>query len=149
MPSQLWKGMKRAYLGQIAPVAVFTAREGARGVNSRVFGRAVLATLPIGLPRPIFLRLATGIGPTVKSHRLFPPSLREPLFFPFLLHFYKYTHFSLHYPVRLIHLLLCDLKLPKKNYSFICTREIDNYWKLIVFRKIYYFFKAVKTVLLV
>lgn len=81
---------ERAYLGQVAPVAVFTAREGARGVYAGIFGRAVLATLPIGLPGPIFLRVAPGIGPTVKSHRLFPPSLREPLndfsfFYAFLL----------------------------------------------------------------
>lgn len=65
------------YLGQVAPVAVLTARERARGVYSGVFGRAVLATLPIGLPRPILLR-AADIGPTVKSHCLFPPPLREP-----------------------------------------------------------------------
>lgn len=71
-------GRRRAYLGQVAPVAVFATREGARRVNAGVFGRAVLATLPIGLPRPILLRVAAGIGPTVKSHRLFPPSLREP-----------------------------------------------------------------------
>lgn len=66
------------YLGQIAPVAVFTAREGARSVYPGVFGRAVLATLPIGLPRPFLLRRAADIGPTVKTHCLFPPSLREP-----------------------------------------------------------------------
>lgn len=66
------------YLGQIAPVAVFTAREGARSVYPGVFGRAVLATLPIGLPRPFLLLRAADIGPTVKTHCLFPPSLREP-----------------------------------------------------------------------
>lgn len=65
------------YLGQIAPVAVFTAREGARGVYAGVFGRAVLTTLSIGLPRPFLLR-AADIGPTVKTHCLFPPPLREP-----------------------------------------------------------------------
>lgn len=65
------------YLGQVAPVAVLTARERARGVYPGVFGRAVLATLPIGLPRPILLR-AADIGPTVKSYCLFPPPLREP-----------------------------------------------------------------------
>lgn len=67
-----------SYLGQIAPVAVFTAREGARSVYPGVFGRAVLATLPIGLPRPFLLLRAADIGPTVKTHCLFPPSLREP-----------------------------------------------------------------------
>lgn len=66
------------YLGQIAPVAVFTARERARSVYPGVFGRAVLATLPIGLPRPFLLLRAADIGPTVKTHCLFPPSLREP-----------------------------------------------------------------------
>jgi len=66
------------YLGQIAPVAVFTAREGARSVYPGVFGRAVLATLPISLPRPFLLLRAANIGPTVKTHCLFPPSLREP-----------------------------------------------------------------------
>lgn len=71
--------LRHAYLGQIAPVAIFTAREGARGVNARVFGRAVLAALTIGLPRPIFLRVTGGIDPTMKSYCLFPPSLREPL----------------------------------------------------------------------
>lgn len=67
-----------SYLGQIAPVAVFTAREGARSVYPGVFGRAVLATLPIGLPRPFLLLRAADIGPTVKTHCLFPPPLREP-----------------------------------------------------------------------
>lgn len=66
------------YLGQIAPVAVFTARERARSVYPGVFGRAVLATLPIGLPRPFLLLRAADIGPTVKTHCLFPPPLREP-----------------------------------------------------------------------
>lgn len=66
------------YLGQIAPVAVFTAREGARSVYPGVFGRAVLATLPIGLPRPFLLLRAADIGPTIETHCLFPPSLREP-----------------------------------------------------------------------
>lgn len=65
------------YLGHIAPVAFFTAREVARGVYAGVFGRAVLTTLSIGLPRPFLLR-AADIGPTVKTHCLFPPPLREP-----------------------------------------------------------------------
>lgn len=72
------EGETPSYLGQVTAIAVFTAREGARGVYPRVFGSAVLATLTIGLPRPILLWATADIGPAVESHCFFPPPFREP-----------------------------------------------------------------------